>query len=59
MSGRHRSTFSQVQRDLYLTQRGMGTVRAMRRGPAPLAKRLVRRRLTRSFFGALRKGGLW
>lgn len=54
MSGRHRSTFEQVRRDLYKTQRAMGDVEAAERGPVPLAKRLVRRSLTRAIFRAFR-----
>jgi hypothetical protein len=50
---RRRSTFEQVRRDLYKTQRAMGDVEAAERGPGPLAKRLVRRKLTRSFFRML------
>lgn len=51
---RRRSLLSQVRRDAYLTQRGIGDFQAAERGPAPLAKRLVRRQLTRAFFKALR-----
>ena len=56
---RKRSLLSQVRRDLYLAQRGIGTAQAASRGPVPLAKRLARRRVTRSVFGALRRRGLW
>ena len=52
-----RSTWNQARRDLYLTQRTMGDLSAARRGPAPLAKRLVRRDLTRTFFRILRQMG--
>lgn len=38
----------QVRRDLYFTQRGLGDLQAAKRGR--LAKRLVRRSLTRSLF---------
>lgn len=51
---RRRSFLSQVQRDSYLISRTTGDVRAAERGPAPLAKRLVRRRLTRGAFRLLR-----
>jgi len=50
---RHRSTFEQVRRGLYKTQRTMGDVEAAERGPRPLARRLVRRSLTREFFRML------
>jgi hypothetical protein len=56
---RKRSLFGQFRRDLYLTQRGMGTLSAASRGPLPVAKRLARRRVTRSAFGGLRRRGLW
>ena len=50
-----RSAFSQVRRSLYKTQRAMGTVQSARRGGAgSVAKRLVRRRITRSLMR-----GLW
>jgi hypothetical protein len=47
-----RSMYSQIQRNLYLTQRLMGDGKALSRGTLP--KRLVRRRLTRSLFRLLR-----
>lgn len=53
MTGR-RSWLSQLQRDSYLISRAAGDVRAAGRGPKPLARRLVRRSLTRAFFQALR-----
>jgi hypothetical protein len=56
---RSRSMLSQYQRNLYLASRALGTVRAAGRGPGPLAKRLVRRRVTRVLFGGLRKAGWW
>ena len=51
---RRRSGLSQLRRGLYFTQRGIGTFQAAERGPVPLAKRLVRRRVTRSLMR-----GLW
>ncbi len=52
-----RSDLEQFRRTLYRTQRGIGTYQAARRGPAPLAKRLARRDLTRAFFRVLRQLG--
>lgn len=49
----HRSTLSQIRRDMYLTQRAIGTAQAAGRGPVPLTKRLVRRRVTRTIMGRL------
>lgn len=51
---RRRSALAQFQRDTYLASRTAGDLRAARRGPGPLAKRLVRRSLTRALFRALR-----
>jgi hypothetical protein len=48
---RKRSTWNQIQRDLYLTQRTMSDVSAARRGR--LGKRLLRRYTVRSLFRAL------
>jgi hypothetical protein len=53
------SQLEQIRRSLYLTQRAIGTFQAAERGPVPLTKRLVRRRVTRAAFGALRSKGLW
>lgn len=52
------SIFRTIQRDAYLLSRASGDVAAAQRGPAVLAKRLVRRRLTRSAFSILRRAGL-
>jgi hypothetical protein len=52
---RRRSAWNQVRRDMYYGQRTMGDLSAARRGGRPLAKRLVRRSLTRQFFRALRQ----
>jgi hypothetical protein len=51
---RRRSPWNQARRDLYKTQRTMGDLSAAARGPLPLAKRLVRRRVTRSLFRLFR-----
>jgi hypothetical protein len=48
-----RSTWNQVRRDMYLTQRAMGTMSAAARGPVPLAKRLARRKVTRTLMRRL------
>lgn len=57
---RHRKPLlSRVRRDMYLTQRGIGDFQAASRGPVPLARRLARRKATRSVFGGLRRKGLW
>jgi hypothetical protein len=47
-----RSTLSQLRRTLYLSQRAMGDYQAAQRGR--LAKRLVRRSVTRSVFRLFR-----
>lgn len=49
---RHRSPLRQIQRDSYLLSRTAGDVRAVKRGR--LAKRLLRRSLTRAVFRAFR-----
>jgi hypothetical protein len=54
MAQRRRSAYSRVQRDSYLLSRTMGDLSAAARGPVPLARRLARRSLTRSFFRSLR-----
>lgn len=53
MTGRRRSTFRRIERDVYLADRTSLDVRAAMRGPAPLAKRLIRRKLTRALFRGL------
>ncbi len=50
MTARKRSTLSQLRRALYLTQRDIGDVQALERGPGTYAKRRVRRRVTRAVF---------
>jgi hypothetical protein len=50
------STWNQIRRLLYFTQRTMGDISAARRGPAVLAKRLVRRQLTRRTWGRAMDG---
>lgn len=49
---RRRSTYGQVQRSMYKTQRTMGDGRALVRGTLP--KRLIRRSVTRSVFRLFR-----
>jgi hypothetical protein len=56
---RRNTYLGRIERAGSLTDRTILDVRAARRGPAPLARRLTRRAITRSLFGALRKGGLW
>ena len=51
---RNRSTFSRIERDVYLADRTALDVRAAARGPRPLAKRLVRRSVTRRLFRLFR-----
>ena len=51
---RRRSTLSQIRRAMYFGQRDIGDFQAAERGPVPLAKRLVRRRVTRSIFRLFR-----
>ena len=45
---------SKIQRDIYLAQRAVGDARAAQRGPEKLAKRVVRRRVTRAVFRLFR-----
>jgi hypothetical protein len=51
-----------TRRQTYRAARGMGNVQAALRGPVPLAKRMVRRKVYRTVNGGLgrllRKGGL-
>jgi len=49
---KRRSTYTQVQRSMYKTQRTMGDGRALMRGTLP--KRLIRRSVTRSLFRLFR-----
>ena len=49
-----RSTWRELQRALYKTQRAMGDVDAATRGPDKYVKRVVRRRVTRSIFRMFR-----
>lgn len=50
--GRHRDPVEELRRDSYLLSRTLGDVQAAKRGT--LAKRLVRRSLTRALFRGLR-----
>ena len=52
-----RSALKQIQRDAYLISRTAGDLDAAQRGPGVLAKRLIRRDLTRTFFKILRQMG--
>ena len=49
-----RRTWNGARRGMFKTQRTMGDLSAAARGPLPLAKRLLRRRLVRSAFRLLR-----
>lgn len=48
-----------IERDLYLAQRALGDVRAAERGPEPLVRRVVKRRVHRTILRGLRKLGAW
>jgi hypothetical protein len=50
------STWNKIRRALYFTQRTMGDISAAKRGPDVLAKRLIRRQLTRSTWGRIMNG---
>lgn len=52
------SVLRKIQRDAYLVSRAAGDLNAAQRGPEVLAKRLIRRRATRSIFSSLRKIGI-
>jgi hypothetical protein len=47
-------SLEQLRRLLYKSQRTVGDYQAAKRGPDVLAKRLIRRRLTRALFRGLR-----
>jgi hypothetical protein len=47
--------FRRAERRLYLAGRTLLDLRAAMRGPGPLARRLIRRSLTRGFFRLLRR----
>jgi hypothetical protein len=49
-----RSTLSQLRRLMYLGQRDIGDVQAAEKGPNVVAKRLMRRQVTRSLFRLLK-----
>lgn len=44
-------SWSQIQRDLYLSQRAIGDGRAASRGPKPYARRIARRQVQRRVVG--------
>jgi len=46
------SKLETLRRTLYFAQRGLGDLQAAQRGPEVLAKRLVRRSVTRALFRA-------
>lgn len=48
-----------VQRDAYLLSRSLGDLNAAKRGPKPLAVRLVKRAVHRREIGLLRRWRLW
>lgn len=48
-----------LQRDLYLASRLAGDYQAAKRGPQPLARRLVKRVYHRKLLGLLRRVGAW
>ena len=54
MTARRRSGLSQIRRSSYFLSRDIGDWQAAARGPKPLAKRLIRRKLTRALFRSLR-----
>ena len=54
---RRRSDLEQIRRGAYFLQRGIGDYQAAQRGPGVLAKRLIRRDLTRTLFRVLRQFG--
>jgi hypothetical protein len=52
---RRSSGFRRVERRAYLADRTALDIRAALRGPGPLARRLIRRSVTRDFFRTLRR----
>jgi len=54
MTRRRQSGFRRAERQVYLADRTALDISAALRGPVPLARRLVRRRIRRSFFRSLR-----
>jgi hypothetical protein len=57
MTRRRSSGFRRAERRLYLADRTLLDARAAMRGPGPLARRLIRRSLTREFFRTTRRFG--
>lgn len=51
---RARDPLERLRRDLYFSQRTIGDWQAAKRGVKPIAKRLVRRSLTRALFRRIR-----
>ena len=54
MSSHRKPSFRSVERKVYKADRFALDLKAASRGPGPLAKRLVRRSLTRSLFRMFR-----
>ena len=52
---RRRSLLDEIARDAHLVSRSAGDLDAARRGPDVLAKRLIRRRATRTGFNLARR----
>lgn len=52
-------TLRSIQRDTYRVSRALGDLNAARRGPKPLARRLVKRAVHRREIGLLRRWRLW
>jgi hypothetical protein len=59
MSRRRKSTWPQLEHDLYITQRTMGDARGAQRGPDVLARRLAKRAYHRRLTRMLKRAGLW
>jgi hypothetical protein len=57
MARREQSAWPQAERDLFLTQRALGDVRAAQQGRLP--KRIAKRVYHRGVVRLLRKVGLW
>jgi hypothetical protein len=55
---RRRSRYRQAERRLYLADRTLLDLQAAMRGPGPLTRGLIRRRVRRGVFRPLRRMGL-